>query len=435
MYPNILPVETTDILPEATDVAVIGGGIIGVCTAWSLARAGVRVTLLEKGVIAGEQSSRNWGWCRTMGRAEAEIPLAMASLARWPEMAARLSEDIGFKRTGIVYACRNDAEMAQQQQWLERARNYGVSSRMIERKELAQLMPQASPEAFVGALYTADDGRAEPHVATSAIARDAIRAGANVIQRCAVRGVETRAGRVHGVITEKGTLQTQTIVLAGGAWSSLMCRHLGIRLPQLKVLGSVMRTRPMAGGPELALGTSGFSFRKRADGGYTISNRGGILAPVVPDSFRFLKDFRGMLRDSREEFRLRLDRRLWQEARHCRGWRDDHVSPFERERVLDPTPSQRVLQQARQQIGEALPFFKHIEIQQHWGGMIDVTPDAVPVMDQVDAMPGLYLATGFSGHGFGTGPGAGQLMADLVTGATPLVDPSPYRFGRWQKAS
>lgn len=433
MYPNIMSVDTTDTLPEATDVAVIGGGIIGVCTAWSLAQIGVRVTLLEKGVIAGEQSSRNWGWCRTMGRAEAEIPLAMASLARWPELAARLSEDIGFERTGIVYACRNEAEMAQQQQWLDSARSYGVSSRMIGREELARLMPQVDPNAFVGALYTVDDGRAEPHVTAPAIARDAIRAGATLMQHCAVRGIETQAGRVHGVITEQGTLRAQAVVLAGGAWSSLMCRHLGIRLPQLKVLGSVMRTRPMAGGPEMALGTSGFSFRKRADGGYTISNRGGILAPVVPDSFRFLKDFRGMLRDSHEEFRLQLDRRLWQEARHCRAWRDDHISPFERERVLDPKPSQRVLNQARQQIGEALPFFKHIDVQQHWGGMIDVTPDAVPVMDALDAMPGLYLATGFSGHGFGTGPGAGQLMADLVTGATPLVDPGPYRFGRWQK--
>lgn len=434
MYPHIQTVKTADTLPEATDVAVIGGGIIGVCTAWSLARAGVRVTLLEKGVIAGEQSSRNWGWCRTMGRDEAEIPLAMASMARWPELAAELPEDIGFQRTGILYACRNDAEMEQQRAWLERASHHGVGSRLIDASELGRIMPSVERGTFVGALYTPDDGRAEPDVTAPAIARSAMRAGATMLQQCAVRGIETRAGRVHAVITERGVIRTQAVVLAGGAWSSLLCRHLGIRLPQLKVLGSVMRTAPMPGGPEMALGTSGFSFRKRADGGYTLSHRGGILAPIVPDSFRFLRDFQPMLRTSREEFRLRLDHRLWREAWHNRRWKDDGISPFERERVLDPRLSHKVLAQARRQIGEAMPFFKQIEVRQQWGGLIDVTPDAVPVMDEVESLPGFYLATGFSGHGFGTGPGAGQLMADLVTGSTPIVDPKPYRFDRWKRA-
>ncbi|RKR07641.1 glycine/D-amino acid oxidase-like deaminating enzyme [Kushneria sinocarnis] len=434
MYPHIQTVESSPALPDETDVAVIGGGIIGVATAWALARTGVRVTLLEKGVIAGEQSSRNWGWCRTMGRDEREIPLAMASLARWPELAAALSEDIGFKRTGILYACRNEAELTQQREWLARARHYGVSSRLLDSAELARYMPGVDPGAFVGALYTPDDGRAEPDVVAPAMARSAMRLGATLLQQCAVRGLETRAGRVHAVVTERGRVRTQAVVLAGGAWSSLFCRHLGIRLPQLKVLGSVMRTAPMPGGPDAALGTSGFSFRKRADGGYTISHRGGSLAPIVPDSFRYLRDFLPMMRTSREEFRLRLDARLWQEAWHHRRWSDDGVSPFERERVLDPVPSARVLKEATRQIGEAVPFFRDLEITQRWGGLIDVTPDAVPVIDAIDTLPGFHLATGFSGHGFGTAPGAGQLMADLVTGNTPLVDPTPYRFSRFAEA-
>lgn len=431
MYPHIQMLQSSDALPAETDVVVIGGGIIGACTAWSLANAGVRVTLLEKGVIAGEQSSRNWGWCRTMGRDEREIPLALASLAMWPTLSAQLSEDIGFKRTGIVYACRDEEELEQQRQWLAGARAYGVSSRLIDAAELVRLMPTLESNTFIGGLYTPDDGRAEPHIVAPAIARDAMRAGASVLQQCAVRGIETQAGRVHSVVTEQGLLRTQAVVLAGGAWSSLLCRHLGIRLPQLKVLGSVMRTAPMPGGPAAAFGTSGFSFRKRADGGYTISHRGGILAPVVPDSFRFLRDFRSMLRDSRESFRLRLDARSWQEFRHLYPWSNDGISPFERERVLDPVPSERVLNEARRQLGEALPFFRQCEIVQRWGGLIDVTPDAVPVMDSVASLPGFYLATGFSGHGFGTAPGAGRLMADLVMGATPVVDPSPYRFERF----
>jgi glycine/D-amino acid oxidase-like deaminating enzyme len=70
-------------------------------------------------------------------------------------------------------------------------------------------------------------------------------------------------------------------------------------------------------------------------------------------------------------------------------------------------------------------------VTESWGGLIDVTPDAVPVIGEVAAIPGFFLATGFSGHGFGIGPAAGRLVADLVTGGNPIVDPTPFRFSRF----
>jgi glycine/D-amino acid oxidase-like deaminating enzyme len=249
-----------------------------------------------------------------------------------------------------------------------------------------------------------------------------------------VRGLETQAGRVSAAVTEKGRIACSTVVLAGGAWSRLFCGNLGLDLPALKVLGSVMRTAPIAGAPEITAGGSDFAFRKRLDGGYTVTRRGADVAPIVPDSFRLFLDFLPALRTSWRELRLRVGRRFVEEWQMPRRWSLDEATPFERIRVLDPEPVEAILDQGRRNTAEAFPAFAGMTVVEKWAGLIDVTPDAVPVMSAVDQVPGLFLATGFSGHGFGLGPGAGRLMADLVTGAAPVVDPAPFRFTRFARA-
>ena len=106
MAPPVDHVHTDPSMPATTHAVVIGGGIIGVCTAFFLARKGIPVVLCEKGEIAGEQSSRNWGWCRKMGRDPREVPLAMEALRLWPEMNTLVGAETGFRRSGIVYLCR-----------------------------------------------------------------------------------------------------------------------------------------------------------------------------------------------------------------------------------------------------------------------------------------------------------------------------------------
>jgi glycine/D-amino acid oxidase-like deaminating enzyme len=97
---------------------------------------------------------------------------------------------------------------------------------------------------------------------------------------------------------------------------------------------------------------------------------------------------------------------------------------------MDPAFNPNLNQEALNNLSNAWPVFEKAEVEEAWAGVIDVTPDSNPVIDQIDAIPGLTIATGFSGHGFGTGPAAGQLAADIVTNESPLVDPSPYRFNR-----
>ncbi len=114
-----------------------------------------------------------------------------------------------------------------------------------------------------------------------------------------------------------------------------------------------------------------------------------------------------------------------------RRWRLDAPSPFEAIRTLDPPAHAPSLRVAREHLERAFPVFRQAVLVQQWAGLIDVTPDLIPVISPAETVPGLFIATGFSGHGFGIGPGAGKLMADLVTGDTPVVDPAPFRFARF----
>ncbi len=432
MAPRIDPVRTTAALPAEVDVVVIGGGIVGASTALCLAERGVSVALCEKGRIAGEQSSRNWGWCRKMGRDLAEVPLAVESLRLWEGINARTGAETGFRQTGIVYLCETAKEAAAHEAWLAQAQSFQIDSRLIGPDEIDRLLPGSS-RRWPAALYTPSDGCAEPEKATSAIANAAYAESAAMFEACAVRGLETTAGRVSGVVTERGPIRCRQVVLAGGAWSRLFCGNLGVALPQLKLVASVMRTGPVAGAPDRIAGAGDFAFRQRLDGGYSIARRNANVAPLTPDSFRLFFDFLPALVTQWHELRLRVGRSFLEEWRIPRTWALDAETPFETVRTLDPAPSRSILDEGKRNLVRSFPAFGRMQIAERWAGVVDATPDGVPVISDVPSLPGFYIASGFSGHGFGIGPGAGHLMADLVLGATPIVDPAPYRYGRLVK--
>ena len=430
--PDRLPSEHD--LPEKTAVVVIGGGIIGASTALSLAEKGIEVVLCEKGEIGAEQSSRNWGWCRTQGRDPREIPLSLEAMRMWRGLNEKVEGETGFRSDGVIYLCENEKDIGRYQTWLEQAKLYQVDARMLTSDEISGLLPGAS-RAWPGGLYSPSAGRAEPQKAAPAIAVGARRRGATILTNCAVRGIETAGGRVSAVVTEKGRIKCDSVVLAGGAWSRLFCGNHNIDFPQLKVRASVMRTAPLEGMPETAAAGAGFSFRRRLDGGYTVANRGASTAEIVPDSFRLFFRFMPALRAQWNDLHLRFGARFFEELKMPRQWSLDAVSPFERVRTLDPEPDLPLLNKAQATLSATFPAFAKAKILGRWAGFVDVTPDVVPVIGPIEAMPGFYLASGFSGHGFGIGPAAGRLMADLVSGDRPIVDPTPFRFERFTDGS
>lgn len=408
----------------------MGGGIIGISTAYALARAGVRTAVFEKATLGCEQSSRNWGWVRTLGRDLPEVPLAIRSNQIWGEIQEQI--DVGFRRTGMLYLQDNDADASSHQAWIDNARAYGTDARLLDSVAAKRLLPQTA-RVWTGAMYSATDGVAEPQLATTAIAALARAAGAQILEDCAVRGVEQSAGRVSALLTEKGRVETATVLIAAGAWSRLFCGNLGADFPQLKVRGSVLRTTPVDTGSTAAINGKDFTCRKRADGGYTVSQFGASMADVVPDSFRLMRYFMRSWLANRSFVRLRFGKRFFEELSLPRRYPTDRQSPFERHRVLDPRPSIRGNAQAWKKLTDAFPAFHHARIAQSWAGYIDVTPDAMPVMDAVPNVPGLFLASGFSGHGFGIGPAAGEAMAQLIQGKRTTVDLKPFRYDRYHR--
>jgi len=435
--PQIHPGETDEFawhatenpLPEAADVAIVGGGIIGSSAAYFLARSGVSVALFEKGRIAGEQSGRNWGWVRQQCRSPVELPLMMQSLRLWQELPALLGEDVGFRQGGTLYLAEDAKELEVLAEWLAVAREFALDTRIVTGRELKDVF--AGGERWAGALYTASDGRAEPSRAARAIARGAARAGARVLGRTAVRGIETAAGRISAVVTEHGRVSTRAVVCAAGAWSRLFCASLGVRVPQLPLLGTVARTAPA---PRLLEGQAwspAVAIRRRADGGYTVAHGHSSLHSIIPASFRYAMKFMSAFREGHDSLRISFGGDFFRALATGQLWPLDRPSPFERERVLNPKPEVRVLRQMRTALERWVPELASVPFVESWGGMIEASPDVLPIISPVESIGDFYVATGFSGHGFGIGPGAGKLIAGMVSGTVDPAANAGFRLGRF----
>ncbi|UDQ80535.1 FAD-binding oxidoreductase [Erwinia rhapontici] len=430
MAPVITPVQTATTLPLATTVVVIGGGIVGLTAALALAERNIPVVLLEKGRLAGEQSSRNLGWVRKTSRMADDIPLALAADRLWAAMPERTGQDVGYRQAGIMFVGRTDVQMAMHEGWLKSVEHLGLDSQLLTAQQIAARVPGGRGN-WAGGIYTPSDGRAEPTLASSAIARAAIAKGVTIVENCAVRTLSLAGGNVSGVVTEKGEIRCEQVLLAGGLWSRRFLGNLGVSLPTLPLICSVLRTTPMEGPTDIAVGAPDFSFRKHHDGGFIITQRGALDASLTLDHLLIGSRYLQQLRTQRSFLRISVGKNFVRDLALPRRWKAHGRSPFEQVRTLDPQVNPVLNQEAMTNLIAAWPAFEKAVIADAWAGAIDVTPDSNPVIGRVAKIPGLTLATGFSGHGFGTSPAAGQLAADLVSAAAPIIDPRPYRFERF----
>ena len=421
---------TQDELPSSASVVVIGGGIAGVSAALALAERNISVVLLEKGHIACEQSSRNLGWIRKTSRHPDDVPLALAADQLWAQMAERVGSDVGYKQSGIMFLSQTDELLAMHESWLKSVESLSLGSKMLSQKEIDKLVPGGVGQ-WKGGLYTPTDGKAEPHLAVPAMAKAAMTKGATIVQHCAVRSLVTTAGNISGVLTEKGEIRCEQVLLAGGAWSRRFLGNHGISLPTLSLVCSVLRTAPMDGPTDIAVGGPDFSFRKHQGGGYIITQRGKLDAPVTWDHLLIGHKYLEQLKHQRSFLKVSFGSTFFKDLALGRKWQAGAVSPMEKVRVNNPPVNHGLNQDALNNLSKAWPAFERATIEEAWAGLIDVTPDSNPVIDRIRSIPGLTIATGFSGHGFGTGPAAGQLAADIVADVKPIIDPAPYKFDRF----
>jgi glycine/D-amino acid oxidase-like deaminating enzyme len=426
--------ETTTQPPSHADVVVIGGGIIGVFAAYYMARRGLSVVLVEKGRIGAEQSSRNWGWCRQQNRDARELPMATRSLQLWEQFAADSGEDTGFTRHGLLYLSNDDEEIGRWARWREFAKTAGVTTHMLSGREATQ-RGRATGRSWKGGVFSPTDGTADPARAAPAVAAALIKLGGSVHQNCAARGIELEGGRVSGVVTEAGTVKTRTAVLAGGAWASSFCRQLGIRFPVATVRQTIVRVACVPERLPDALFTAGIAVTRHSDDSYYLAISGRGRVDPTPQLVRYAPHFIPMFAKRwRNVSPGGLEGTRWGHETLAR-WKLHEATPMEKARILDPTPDPAGVRDTHHRALALLPPLGEGTIAGTWAGYIDSTPDGIPGIGEVPEVPGFILAAGFSGHGFGIGPGAGHLVADLVCGREPIFDPVPFRPERFRKSA
>ncbi|MDW6024297.1 FAD-binding oxidoreductase [Mesorhizobium sp. BAC0120] len=430
------PIQYPGPPPGNSEVVIVGGGVVGVTTALFLAQRNIPVALLEKGRVAAEQSSRNWGWIRKQGRDADELPIVIEASRLWRQLAEECGEDIGLNQTGVTYLASSDKEMASFEEFMKLAAIHQLDTRLLDGNETAKLIEGMSRN-FKGALTTPSDMRAEPWVAVPALARLAARKGARIVENCAARTLEISAGRIKGVWTEAGYIETSSVLVAGGAWSSLFLRKHGVSIPQLSVRSTAAATEPM---PEIHPGAAvdeHIAFRRRQDGGYTLASGGGSLLYVGPDAFRHATKYLPAL--AANPFGTRYfpfaPKGYPDSWSTPRDWTADSQSPFERMRVLNPPAERSRVRAIERNFSGLFPQLGKVRLKASWAGMIDAMPDVVPIVDRVQAIGGLFVATGMSGHGFGVGPGIGRVVSDLIQGNGIGHDLSRFRLSRFHDGS
>ena len=423
-------IESSPALPAEADAVIIGGGIIGTFTAYYLAKRGLKVALVEKGVIAGEQSSRNWGWCRQQNRDARELPLATKALDLWEQFGAESGEDTGFRRCGLFYVSNNQEELDTWTRWGEFARSVGVKTRMLTSEEATQ-HAGFTGQRWTGGVHSQMDGIANPGLAVPAVAKALMALGGTVHQACAARGIETTGGAVSAVVTERGTIRTHLIIQAGGAWASSFCRQLGVRFPQATVRQTILAVGTGSLSLPDAFYSKSISITRRGEGCHTLAISGRAKVDPTAQFLRFQRQFLPMF--ARRWRNLSPGGLQGARAGHesLSRWQLDRPTPMETMRILDPGADRKTVRLTRQRAARLIPALSAVPMVASWAGFVDSTPDGVPVISEVAAIPGLILAAGFSGHGFGIGPGSGHLVADIATGQQPIVDPRPYRLERF----
>ena len=412
----------------SVDVAIVGGGIVGCSAAWRLAERGLKVALFERAAIASEQSSRAWGFVRQQGRHEAEVPLAAEANRLWIEQTERFGQDAtGFEPGGILVPAETEADEERVTSGHEIATRFQLRTRILNRAQIKELVPEMAGNWRSG-LFTAGDAHAEPGVSTRTIAMAAREAGATLHENTPVVEVEAQGGKINGIVMERGRCRAGVVLLASGIGAPALARPLGHNLPIQVIRSSVGETQAAKPFTKVAMWGPRVAYRPRRDGSFTIGNgyRGlGADYDLTLDSLRNLQHFLPAYKNNWRLLKLSLGHEFIQHLRAS-------LSAASRARPL-PEPRVNTAKVARnvEQFRALFPHLSGIGLARSWGGRIDLTPDVIPIIDRPHPDNGLYVAAGFSGHGFALGPSIGKQLAEWIADGRTSLDLKPFRLSRF----
>ena len=376
----------------STEVVVIGGGISGTAAAYELARAGARVTLLEQGSLASMASGWTLAGVRQSGRHPAELPLATAAVARWEHLGEELDADIEYRGEGNLRLARSPEEVRVIEKIVAEQRDLGLDLTYLPDNAAVREVAPAIAESVLAASYCPTDGHANPIATVQAFAMAAARHSTTLRTGTVVTAIDTSGGRVRGVRTPNGDIAADVVVVTAGVDTARLCAPLGLDLPIQVSQVAVVQTMPLPPLLRQVLGTAGADFAGRQEVG--------------------------------GRFRLTGGGQPWPHRLEDRDHDDDLVLP----------PAADIVAALTRGI-EVLPALGEAGVARVWGGLLDMTPDALPIIERVPQVDGLVIAAGFSGHGFCLGPVTGHIVRDLVMEGATAFPIQPFMRDRFATGS
>lgn len=365
---------------------IVGGGIIGCASAYHLARSGARVRLIECRHLAAMASGWTLGGVRQSGRDPAELPLARAAVARWARLADELDAETGYHQDGNLRLARTTDEVETIRAMVATQRGLGLALDFLTDAEAVRAIAPAIGQGVLAASFCPSDGYADPVAATEAFAAAAQRHGAEIEEGVCATALIVRDGRIAGAETSRGFIPASQIIVAAGTHSAGLLAPLGVPLPlavmQVQVALSMPANRVFR--QVFGVANADCAGRQQPDGRFRFTSG---IGPYPGDPER---------------------------------WTADALMPARAE-----------MEMLRQRIGAFMPALAAAPIERTWGGLIDMTPDALPVISGIHALPGLIVAAGFSGHGFGIAPAVGEAVAALAMDRPSPFDLAPFRFDRF----
>lgn len=417
-------------IPGAVDVVVVGAGICGSVCAGSLAARGATVLVVEKeSVPAGEQSGRAQGAIRVQGREAAEIPLAVEALSLWHDVAAEGDFELTFG--GNMYICNDASEVEAVKDLVRQAERAGFHDvRLLTPAEAREIIPAATGE-FLAAMWSADDGQCQPVKATEFFARRAGRRGATFAYNTVATRIMERGGAVSCVETSRGSVATRAVVVTGGIWTSVLAATAGVTVPVMPVALSECETDAVRPLIPPTLRAFRFGARQRPNGKIVVSAGMNTVVDcyVSLASLRNLKIWAPRLLYHRGSVRLRFDWvQMLKEVAHL-AVASPALIPIGRHRE----PNRRLMDRALRSLAEIIPAVADARIDRYWAGVIDMSPDGLPIIDGRAGPDGMVLVTGLSGHGLALGPVIGEIAADLAATGRTSRPISPFALSRFKQ--
>ncbi|WP_199085376.1 FAD-dependent oxidoreductase [Bosea sp. ASV33] len=367
---------------RTTDVAIVGGGLIGAWTAFFLARRGQRVTLLEKGVVGAQSSGVNFGNLRLQGRFPGQYPLSLRSQALWEDFDALIGEDCEFEQTGHLYLAYDEEEHVKLEGYAKVSESHGLAIERVGPAELKRRWPWLSERA-VAATYSARDATANPRLATPTVARAAARLGVEIRENAGVTAVERSGDGFALTLADGGRLHCGALVNSAGAWALEIAERFGETAPVFP-----------AGPPQFV--TEPFPYRIEPS---VQAIDGSVIFRQIPRGNIIL-------------------------AGYPRTAADPQANRA-------PVPPAKTLA-AMRALARVAPLLAQCHVIRVWSGIEAYLPDMIPVIGPSETTPGLFHAFGFCGHGFQIGPGVGLCLSEMIVdGATP-TPLGPFSIGRFR---